>query len=579
MADPDTLQSASLREHARRLRRIPLTRLFEADPGRAAALGLEWQGWYADLSKLHLDAVALAALVDSASERNLEHWIAALIAGEKINLSEQRPALHPALRAPVTEAVVVDGIDVMPSIHETRARMEALASAIRSASRRGATGRPLRHIVNLGIGGSHLGPQLACDALDPVASATGDDAPNVPSVRFVANVDPAELARGVAGFDPAEVLFVVTSKSFTTAETLANARAARAWLERDRTIGNGVSMHFVAVTANAGAARDFGVPDDAILPIPDGVGGRHSLWSAVGITVAARLGWPAFAQLLDGAHAMDVHFRSTPLARNLPVVLGLAGWWNARWLGHAQRVVVPYARALARLPAWLQQLELESNGKSVARDGAMLDGPTAPAVWGDVGTDSQHAWFQWLHQGSHEVPVEFVVPVATTAVDADDTRWSAAGDARCSTTTRQRMLVANALAQAEALMRGCDAESLRRELAGKGLEGSRLEAAIAARRCLGDRASTMLLLPRIDAFTLGALLALYEHRTFVEAVMYGINPFDQWGVEIGKSLAGPIDAALAGDASAIAAADASTRRLVEKARALGSALSYRGNES
>ncbi|HEX8739310.1 MAG TPA: glucose-6-phosphate isomerase [Casimicrobiaceae bacterium] len=579
MSGPDMPQSGSLREHARRLRRVPLARLFEADPGRAAALAFGWQDWYADLSKLHVDAAALATLVDSARERNLEHWIAALFAGEKVNLSEQRPALHPALRAPAAEAVVVDGVDVMPSIDETRVRMEALSRAIRSASRRGATGRPLRHVVNLGIGGSHLGPQLACDALDPIAQATRHDEPNVPSVRFVANVDPAELARGVAGLDPAEVLFVVTSKSFTTEETLANARAARVWLERDRTVGDGASMHFVAVTAHPAAARDFGVPDDAILQIPEGVGGRYSLWSAVGITVAARLGWPTFAQLLDGAHAMDVHFRSTPLARNLPVVLGLAGWWNACWLGHAQRVVVPYARALARLPAWLQQLELESNGKSVARDGATLDGPTAPAVWGDVGTDSQHAWFQWLHQGSHEVPVEFVVPVAlATAAGVDDARWSAAGDARCSTATRQRVLVANALAQAEALMRGRDAESLRRELAGHGLEGSRLEAAIAARRCPGNRASTMLLLPRIDAFTLGALLALYEHRTFVEAVMYGINPFDQWGVEIGKALAGPIDAALAGDASAIAAADASTRLLVEKARALGQ-LPRRGSAS
>ncbi|HEX7329581.1 MAG TPA: glucose-6-phosphate isomerase [Casimicrobiaceae bacterium] len=588
MADPDLPQSASLREHARRLRRIPLARLFEADPGRAAALAFEWQDWYADLSKLHLDAAALATLVDSARERNLEHWIAALFAGEKINLSEQRPALHPALRAPAADSIVVDGVDVMPSIHETRARMEALSRAIRSGSRRGATGRPLRHVINLGIGGSHLGPQLVCDALDPqldcdaldpAGRTAGDEVRNVPSGRFVANVDPTELARGVAGLDPAEVLFVVTSKSFTTAETLANARAARAWLERDRAIGHGASMHFVAVTANAAAARDFGVPDDAILPIPEGVGGRYSLWSAVGITVAARLGWPAFARLLDGAHAMDVHFRSTPLARNLPVVLGLAGWWNACWLGHAQRVVVPYARALARLPMWLQQLELESNGKSVARDGGTLDGPTAPAVWGDVGTDSQHAYFQWLHQGSHEVPVEFVVPVAVGATagaddarssdaGADDARRSDAGDARWSAAARQRLLVANALAQAEALMRGRDAESLRRELAGHGFEGTRLEAAIAARRCPGNRASTMLLLPRIDAFTLGALLALYEHRTFVEAVMYGINPFDQWGVEIGKALAGPIDAALAGDASAIAAADASTRRLVEKARAL-----------
>ena len=554
MADPDLPQSASLREHARRLRRIPLARLFEADPGRAAALAFEWQDWYADLSKLHLDAAALATLVDSARERNLEHWIAALFAGEKINLSEQRPALHPALRAPAADSIVVDGVDVMPSIHETRARMEALSRAIRSGSRRGATGRPLRHVINLGIGGSHLGPQLVCDALDPqldcdaldpAGRTAGDEVRNVPSGRFVANVDPTELARGVAGLDPAEVLFVVTSKSFTTAETLANARAARAWLERDRAIGHGASMHFVAVTANAAAARDFGVPDDAILPIPEGVGGRYSLWSAVGITVAARLGWPAFARLLDGAHAMDVHFRSTPLARNLPVVLGLAGWWNACWLGHAQRVVVPYARALARLPMWLQQLELESNGKSVRRDGTPVTGSTAPALWGDVGTDSQHAFFQWLHQGTSEIPVEFVVPVR----------------ARHPLDDQQTLLVANALAQAQALMSGRSYETIRAEL-GTALSGPALDAAIAARRSPGNRASTTLLLPMLDARSLGALLALYEHRTFVEGIMYGINSFDQWGVELGKSLAKPIVAALSTQAPLPDATDASTRALV-----------------
>ena len=568
MSDPDTPHSASLREHARRLRRIPLVRLFETDPGRTDALAFEWHDWYVDLSKLHLDDAAFATLVDAAHERNLTHWIAALFAGEKVNQSEQRPALHPALRAPTSESVVVDGIDVVPGIHATRMQMEALCRDLRNGVRRGATGRPFTLVVNLGIGGSHLGPQLVCDALDPIATPSAEADPCIPSARFVANVDPAELARAVAGVDPGEILFVVASKSFTTAETLANARAARAWLEGIPAIGARAASHFIAVTSNDAEARRFGLSGDAILTFPEGVGGRHSLWSAIGFAAAARLGWPAFAQLLEGAHAMDVHFRSTPLARNLPVALGLAGWWNSRWLGYAQRVVVPYSRALVRLPAWLQQLELESNGKSVTRDGSSIDGPTAPAVWGDVGTDSQHSYFQWLHQGSHEVPVEFVVPVAA----AGAREAAVAGDARdvlLYDEGRQRMLVANAFAQAEALMCGRDGESLRDELVGQGLEGSRLEAAIAQRRCPGNRASTTLLLPKLDPHSLGALLALYEHRTFVEAIMYGINPFDQWGVELGKTLAKPIEAALAAGVAPIARADASTRRLVERARALG----------
>ncbi|MBS0327236.1 MAG: glucose-6-phosphate isomerase [Proteobacteria bacterium] len=558
MSDSDLPHCASLHEHARRLRAMPLLRLFEADPGRAATLAFEWEDWYADLSKLRLDAAALTTLVDCAHARNLAHWIAALFAGEKINQSEQRAALHPALRAPASESVVVDGVDVVAQIAATRARMEALCRDLRSGARRGASGRALTQIVHLGIGGSHLGPLLVCDALDALATAGGDGAPNVPSVRFVSNVDPAELARAVAGIDPAETLFVVASKSFTTVETLANAHAARAWLERDPAIIAGASKHFIAVTASVAEARRFGVADDAILPMPEEVGGRYSLWSAVGISAAARLGWPAFARLLDGAHRMDVHFRTAPLARNLPVVLALAGWWNARWLGHEQRIVVPYARALAHLPAWLQQLELESNGKSVTRDGAAIDGPTAPTVWGGAGTDSQHSFFQWLHQGGHEVPVEFIVPVAAAG----------AGGALLGDAERQRMLVANALAQAEALMCGRDGEPLRRELASQGLEGTRLEAGIAARRCPGNRASMTLLIPRLDPRALGALLALYEHRTFVEAIMYGVNPFDQWGVEIGKALAKPIEAALAGRAAAIDGTDASTRRLVERARRL-----------
>jgi glucose-6-phosphate isomerase len=293
---------------------------------------------------------------------------------------------------------------------------------------------------------------------------------------------------------------------------------------------------------------------DDILPMAEGVGGRCSVWSAVGSIIAIRAGWQAFCDLLDGARAMDTHFRMAPLERNVPVMLGLIGYWNARWLGHSQRIVVPYAQALARLPSYLQQLQLESNGKSVRRDGTPVTGNTAPALWGDVGTDSQHAFFQWLHQGTREVPVEFIVPVKATHPLRD----------------QQTLLVANALAQAQALLTGRGAETLRAELGGQGLTGQALEEAIHARRCPGNRASTTLLLPVLDARNLGALLALWEHRTFVEGVLDGINSFDQWGVELGKTLAKPIVKALAQDAPLPDGTDASTQTLVAHAQALAS---------
>ncbi len=541
-------QSPDLTAAAQRLRPARLADLFAQDPERARRLSFGWNDWHVDVSKERIDAPALAQLLQLATQANLAHWIAALFAGEKLNLSEQRPALHPALRAPDADAVVVDGVDVAAEMRATRERMATLATAIRDRQRVGATGRPITQIVNIGIGGSDLGPRLCCDALaDPGETAAGS-----PEIAFVSNVDPAHLARTLARCDAAATLFIVTSKTFTTQETLANAQGARAWLARELGATAGLAPHFVAVTTNVGAARAFGMREDDIFPMAEGVGGRYSLWSAVGLSIALRLGWRRFAEMLEGAHAMDLHFRQTPFPRNLPVILGLLACWNTRWLGHSQRVVVPYAQALARLPAYLQQLQLESNGKSVTRDGAALRAPSAAAVWGDVGTDSQHAFFQWLHQGTQEVPVEFIVPVR----------------ARHPLGDQQRLLVANALAQAQALLVGRHDDALRKELLAQGYAGTQLEAAIAARRCPGNRASTTILLPQLDARNLGALLALYEHRTFVEAILYGINPFDQWGVELGKTLAKPVAAALAGDAHAVDGADASTRTLVEKARAL-----------
>ena len=531
---------------AQALKRERLSGLFARDPARVAGLTLTWDDWYVDLAKERLTPGALALLVAHAEACNLAHWIDALFAGEKLNLSEGRPALHTALRQHDDAPVHVDGVNVIPAIRATQARMRALSADLREGRRLGATGRPIRAVVNLGIGGSDLGPRLVCDALPPASARMPVD------VAFVVNVDPAQLTRALAPLDPATTLFVVTSKTFTTQETLANAASARAWLVGGLGPVRSVDMHFVGVTANVPEALAFGVRAEDTLPLWDWVGGRYSLWSAVGLAIAIRHGYDAFAALSRGAAAMDAHFRTAPLARNLPVVLALTGWWNACALGHAQRIVVPYAEALARLPAWLQQLTLESNGKRVTRDGLPVSGPTAPALWGDTGTDSQHAFFQWLHQGTHDVPVEFVVPVRAQQPLAD----------------QQALLVGNALAQAQALLVGRGGDTLRRELAAKGLSGAALDAAVAARECPGNRASTTLLLPTLDAYNLGALLAHYEHRTFVESVLCGINAFDQWGVELGKTLSKPIIAALAGGGAPDASVDASTRGLIERARKL-----------
>jgi glucose-6-phosphate isomerase len=536
---PDLIAGA-----ARALRRERLIDLFANDRSRVQRMTLDWGDWRVDFSKERLTPDALALLVAHAEACNVPHWIAALFAGEKINLSEGRPALHTALRQRSDTPLLVDGRDVVPDIRATQSRMRNISQAMREGGRIGATGLPLRSVVHIGIGGSDLGPRLVCDAISI--------APGAVDVSFVSNVDPEHLSRALSNRDPATTLFIVVSKTFTTQESLANALSARAWLSAALPPGSDVGRHFIGVTANVNAAAAFGIAGDNVLPMWDWVGGRYSLWSAVGLSIAIRHGYETFAELLAGAAAMDAHVRETPAAKNLAIVLGLIGWWNACALGHTQRIVVPYAQALACLPAFLQQLTLESNGKRVTRDGEPVEGPTAPALWGETGTDGQHAFFQWLHQGTHEVPVEFVLPVRAMHPLAD----------------QQTLLVANALAQSQALLVGRHRDDVRRELAHQDLSGAPLEAAIAARECPGNRASTTLLLPTLDAHNLGALLALYEHRTFVESILTGINAFDQWGVELGKSLAKPIVAALSGKGSLPDATDQSTRALIEHVRLL-----------
>jgi len=550
MIDP-ALDSAwhALVDHRRSFAGRSLASLFDADPQRFARLSIAWDDWLVDWSKQRIVPETMTLLVAYARERNLPDWIQALFTGEKINLSEQRAALHTALRQQDDKPLRVDGADVVPAIRAAQARMRALSTQLRAGLRIGASGRPIRSVVNLGIGGSDLGPALVCDAL----AGGGVSRRDAIDVAFVSNVDPEHLSRTLSGLDPATTLFVVTSKTFTTVETLKNAHSAREWLAASLGGGGALAAHFVAVTANPDAARGFGVASADVLPMWDWVGGRYSLWSAAGISIALRCGWDAYVALLAGAASTDEHFRSAPLEKNLPVQLAFVDFWNAQLLGHAQRVVAPYAQALARLPAHLQQLVLESNGKSVTRDGGRLALASTPSLWGEPGSNAQHAFFQWLHQGTHITPVEFIVPVRAAHPLGD----------------QQTVLAANALAQAQALMTGKPLAVVRTELAAQGLAPDAIDLQAPHRVCPGDRPSTTFLLPELNARRLGQLLALYEHRTFVEGVLCGINSFDQWGVELGKALATPIVAALR-DGTEPDKADASTRGLIAHLRTLSS---------
>ncbi|MDX1376886.1 MAG: glucose-6-phosphate isomerase [Burkholderiales bacterium] len=456
-----------------------------ADPERARTLAVEAPGLRFDYSRQRLDPAVIARLVELAMARDLPAWRGALLAGEAVNDTEQRPAWHSALRA---------GAAAPAEVHAAHARMRSLAARLREGTWQGATGRAIRHIVHLGTGGSDLGPRLVVDALAEAAT---------PQLRigFAANVDPLDLERALRDADPQTTLLVVVSKTFTTQETMENAHAAKAWLARGLPAGAALAPHVVAVSANVEAARAFGAGE--VLPMWDWVGGRYSVWSTVGFSAMAALGEAAFSEFLAGAADMDAHFAAAPLERNVPALMGLIGVWNVNFLGAATHVVLPYATPLRLLPAYLQQLEMESNGKRVDRAGRAVEYATAPVVWGAEGTVGQHSFHQLLHQGTQAVPADFIV--------FDD----APGDR-----ARRAILAAHAEAQAEALARGADDPALP-----------------AYRRYPGGRPSSTLRFERLDARNLGRLIALYEHKVFTQGVIWNINSFDQWGVELGKQLA------------------------------------------
>ena len=502
-----------------------LATLFAGDDQRAARFSLEHEGLLLDYSKNRVTDESLALLVALARAVDLPERIEALFAGGRVNPSEDRPALHTALRMPQGAALEVDGVEIGRQVHGVLDRLAAFCERVRSGEWTGHSGRRIRHVINIGIGGSDLGPRMATRALGPYTD------PNL-GVRFLANIDADDFRACVEGLDPAETLFVVCSKTFTTEETLANARAARAWLLEALGDDAAVAKHFVAATANTAAASEFGIDPEQCFEFWDWVGGRYSLASACGLSLMLAAGPENFREMLAGMHAMDVHFRSAPLEANMPVVLGLLGVWYTGFFGADTHCIAPYSEALAELPAYLQQLEMESNGKGVGADGAEIHHATGPIVWGQSGTRGQHAFFQLLHQGPRLVPCDFIGFARGHAPVAD----------------HQDRLMAHCFAQSEALAFG--------------------HAGPPEKACPGNRPSNTLLAPKLTPRVLGQLLALYEHKVFVQAVVWGVNPFDQWGVELGKNLASRIRGEIESGAAASPGGDGSTRQLIQRYLAL-----------
>ncbi|MFN4148066.1 MAG: glucose-6-phosphate isomerase [Rhodocyclaceae bacterium] len=530
-----------LERHAHGLREVHLREMFAQDPTRFARLSVRWQDWLLDLSKQRISSETLLLLADLWTAADVPGWITRMRAGEPINHTENRAVLHIALRnlGPRATPIHVAGQDVMPEVRGVLAKMRGFCEAIHAGKWRGATGEPITDIVNIGIGGSDLGPRMATHALAAF---------RLPHLRvhYVANLDGADLATTLAGLDPRTTLFIIASKTFTTQETMQNAVSARNWLTA--ALGNAaVERHFIAVSTALDKVAAFGIDPQNAFAFWDWVGGRFSLWSAIGLPLALAIGFPGFEQLLAGAQAMDEHFFTAPPLENLPALLAFIELWNADFLGLPTRVLLPYSQSLALLPRYLQQLEMESLGKQIDRDGKPVGCPTLPIVWGEPGTNGQHAFYQLLHQGGRALSCEFIV--------CREPDYPLPG--------HHEKLLANCFAQSAALMKGKTEAEARAELEAAGFPAPEFLAPY--KIFPGNQPSTTLLLPRLDPFTLGALIAMYEHKVFTLGVLWHLDAFDQWGVEYGKQIANSLLPMIEGKA-AIAGVDASTAGLIAACR-------------
>jgi glucose-6-phosphate isomerase len=546
MRQPALTSTASfqaLASHAVDAKQWQLRQLFASDAQRFPKLTVDAAGLFLDYSKNRLDATTVGLLLDLARERGVEAQRDAMLRGEKINLTEQRAVLHTALRMPRGKTLVVDGQDVNADVHAVLDHVKEFTDRVRNGQWLGYSGKPITDIINVGIGGSDLGPKMAVLALRSYAH------PRL-KMHFVSNVDGHDMDAALAQVNPETTLFIIASKTFTTAETMLNATSARNWFLQNGGTADNLAKHFVAVSTNTKAVAEFGIDTANMFPFWDWVGGRYSVWSAIGLSVALAVGFGYFSDFLAGAHAMDEHFREAPLEQNMPVLLAMTGFWNRQFLDCGSLSIAPYHQDLNRFAAYLQQLDMESNGKRVTRNGAAVDTPTCPVVWGECGTNAQHAYFQLLHQGTDIVPIDFIAALRATH----------------DLPGHHDALLANCFAQSEAFMTGKTADEVRADLAGQNLSDDQIDALVPHKTFPGNRPSNTILMDQLTPGALGALIALYEHKTFVQGVIWDVNSFDQWGVELGKVLAKNIQSELTGEVKP-ERHDSSTNGLIFMAKA------------
>jgi len=528
----------ALAGHAEVMKAQHMRDLFAEDPERFNAFSLLVEDILVDYSKNIATRETMDLLLDLAREAEVEAWRDRMFVGERINFTENRAVLHVALRNRSKRAIMANGRDVMPEVRRVLAQMRDFSEAVRTRRWRGFTGKRVRDVVNIGIGGSDLGPLMVTEALKPYGH------PDI-RVHFVSNVDGTHITETLKQCDPESTLFLVASKTFTTQETLANALSAKAWLVDALGDPAAVARHFVALSTNTEKVAAFGIDPANMFEFWDWVGGRYSLWSAIGLSIAVFIGMDRFEELLDGAFAMDEHFRTTPLEQNAPVILALLGIWHNNFFGAQSHAILPYDQYLHRFPAYFQQGDMESNGKRVTRDGDVADYSTGPVLWGEPGTNGQHAFYQLIHQGTRLVPADFLAPVHS---------HNPLGE-------HHAMLLSNFFAQTEALMRGKTEEEARRELEAAGMSAERIALILPHKIFPGNRPTNSILFPKLTPRVLGALIAMYEHKIFVQGIIWRVNSFDQWGVELGKQLAGAILPELSGD-EAVFGHDSSTNGLI-----------------
>lgn len=534
----------ALARHRERMAGVHMRDLFAQDPQRFARFSLRFGDILFDYSKNRITAETMALLFDLARQAGLAEATAAMFTGQKINTTEGRAVLHVALRNRANRPIYVDGVDVMPEVNRVLAKMRDFSEAVRSAAWRGYTGRPITDVVNIGIGGSDLGPKMVVRALTPYVK---------PELRFhfVSNVDGTDIAETLKRVKPETTLFLVASKTFTTQETMANAGTARAWFLEQARDEAAIAKHFVALSTNTAAVTQFGIDPQNMFEFWDWVGGRYSLWSAIGLSIAIAIGFDRFEELLTGAHEADEHFRTTSFERNIPVIMGLLGVWYNNFWDAQSHAILPYDEYLALFPAYFQQGDMESNGKSVTRDGRRVDYETGPIIWGQPGTNGQHAFYQLIHQGTKLIPCDFLAPAQS---------HNPIGQ-------HHTLLLANFFAQTEALMRGKTADEVRSELLRQGTPADRLELLVAAKTFEGNRPTNSFLFKKLTPRVLGTLIAFYEHKIFTQGVIWNVNSFDQMGVELGKQLANVILPELTSDA-AVTTHDSSTNGLINAYKAM-----------